>query len=67
MQFQVYKHGGCQNHNIDDEIIDENFIVSWNQVFKYPKWKPMIDTWFRRFKVNINLNIFFIMLIWLVY
>jgi hypothetical protein len=44
MQFQVYKHGGCQNHNIDDEIIDENFIVSWNQVFKYPKWKPMIDT-----------------------
>jgi hypothetical protein len=66
MQFQVYKHEGCQNHNINDEIIDENFIVSWCQIFKYPEWKHMIDAWFRRFKVNINL-IFFIILIRLVY
>jgi hypothetical protein len=34
-------------------------LFQWNQVFKHPEWKHMIDTWFRTFKVSINLNIFF--------
>jgi len=67
MQFQVYKYWGCQNHNINDEIIDGNFIVSMESSFQNLEWKPMIDALFRRFKVSINLNIFFILLIQLVY
>ena len=34
MQFHVYKHWGCQNHNIGYEIIDENFIVSMESGFQ---------------------------------
>jgi hypothetical protein len=31
-------------------------LFQWNQVSKHPEWKRIIDAWFRRFKININLN-----------
>jgi hypothetical protein len=42
-------------------------LFQWTQVSKLPEWKLIIDVWFGRFKVSIKLNIFFILLIWLVY
>jgi hypothetical protein len=33
-------------------------LFHWSQVSKHPTCKPIIDAWFGRFKVNINLNIF---------
>jgi len=45
----------------------EILLFQWSQVSKHPELKPQVDTWFSTFKVSINLNIFFIMLIWLVY
>jgi hypothetical protein len=36
----------------------EEPLFQWSQVSKSPKWKPMIDPWFKRFKVSINLNNF---------
>jgi len=29
-------------------------LFQWSQVSKNPDWKPYIDTWFRRFEVNVN-------------
>jgi hypothetical protein len=66
MQFQVYKYWGFSHDYIGDEIIDESFILSIKSGFKNPKWKPMIDAWFRKFDISIYLDIF-IILIWLVY
>ena len=37
----------------------EVLLFQWGQVFKNPEWKSMIDAWFGRFKVSINLNIFY--------
>jgi hypothetical protein len=34
-------------------------LFQWSQVSINLEWKPMINSWFRRFKVNINLNNFF--------
>jgi hypothetical protein len=34
-------------------------LFQWSQVSINPEWKAMINSWFRRFKVNINLNNFF--------
>jgi hypothetical protein len=42
-------------------------LFQWTRVSKLPEWKLIIDVWFGRFKVSIKLNIFFILLIWLVY
>jgi hypothetical protein len=42
-------------------------LFQWNQVSKHSEWKSMINAWFGRFKININLNIFFITLIRIVY
>jgi hypothetical protein len=36
----------------------EILLFLWSQVSKHPELKPMIDAWFERFKVSINLNIF---------
>jgi hypothetical protein len=36
----------------------EILLFLWSQVSKHPKLKPMIDAWFGRFKVSVNLNIF---------
>jgi len=33
-------------------------LFNWSQVSKHLACKPIIDAWYRRFKVNINLNIF---------
>jgi hypothetical protein len=33
-------------------------LFQWSQVFTNLEWKPMIDAWFKRFKVNINFNNF---------
>jgi hypothetical protein len=38
-----------------------------SQVSKNPEWKSIIDAWFRKFRVSINLNNFLIILIRLVY
>jgi hypothetical protein len=38
-----------------------------SQVSKNLEWKPIIDAWFRKFRVSINLNNFLIILIRLVY
>jgi len=35
-------------------------LIKWSQVFKNPKWKLMIDAWFRKFEVSIYINIFLI-------
>jgi hypothetical protein len=37
----------------------EILLFQWSQVSKHPELKPQVDTWFSRFKVSINLNIFF--------
>jgi hypothetical protein len=42
MQFQVYKHLGCQNHNIGDVIVDGNFIVSMEWGFQ-TSWMKTYD------------------------
>jgi hypothetical protein len=34
-------------------------LFKWSPIFKNPKWKPMIDVWFRKLKVSIYINIFF--------
>jgi hypothetical protein len=38
-------------------------LFQWSQVFKKLEWKPMIDVRFRKFKVSLYLNSFFVMLI----
>jgi len=38
----------------------EILLFQWIQVSKHPKWKPQVDAWFSRFKVSINLNIFYV-------
>jgi hypothetical protein len=35
-------------------------LFQWSQVFKHSKWKSQADAWFSRFKVSINLNIFYV-------
>jgi hypothetical protein len=34
-------------------------LFKWSPIFKNPKWKPMIDVWFRKLKVSVYINIFF--------
>ena len=29
-------------------------LFQWNQVSIHPEWKPMIDAWFRRFKLVLT-------------
>jgi hypothetical protein len=29
-------------------------LFQWNQVSRYPNWRPYIDAWFRRFEVGVN-------------
>jgi len=35
-------------------------LFQWNHVFTNPKWKSMIDAWFRKFKFSIYINNFFL-------
>jgi hypothetical protein len=44
MESHVYKHWGCHNHKIDDEIIDENLIVLMESGFQI-SWMETYD-WF---------------------
>jgi hypothetical protein len=37
----------------------EVLLFQWGQVFKNHEWQFMIDAWFGRFKISINLNIFY--------
>jgi hypothetical protein len=33
-------------------------LFQWSGVSKNPKWKPMINTWFEKFKVIIYIKLF---------
>jgi hypothetical protein len=38
-------------------------LFQWSQVFKNPKWKPMIDVWFGKFRVSIYLKKYHVYLV----
>jgi hypothetical protein len=41
------------------KLMMEVSLFQLSLVSKNTEWKHMIDTWFRKFRVNIYLNIFF--------
>jgi hypothetical protein len=41
------------------KLMMEVSLFQLSPVSKNTEWKPMIDTWFRKFRVNIYLNKFF--------
>jgi hypothetical protein len=58
MKFQVYRRGAAHMITSAMKLSMDVSLFQWSGVSKNPKWKPMINTWFEKFKVSIYINIF---------